>query len=96
MSVTDYQINAAVELAKKYGINKLLLFGSALTDPENAKDLDLGIEGLEGMKFFEFGGILENLIKIPVDIVDLTFEDRFIRYIKKTGKFIYDSSGKTN
>jgi predicted nucleotidyltransferase len=96
MAVTQAQIDTAVELAKKYGATKLLLFGSALTDPDNANDLDLGVDGIPGMKFFEYAGKLENIINIQVDIVDLAVEGRFINHILKVGKFLYDTTTNFN
>ncbi len=96
MAITNRNIEKAIELAQKYGATKLLLFGSALSDPENAQDLDLGVEGIQGLKFFEFGGILETLINARVDIVDLSINSRFVSHIKKVGKYIYDSSRSIN
>jgi len=96
MAVTKQHIDKAIELAKEYGATKLLLFGSALDDPGNANDLDIGVEGLMGMDFFEFGGVLENIINTSVDIIDLSVNDRFVNYINSIGKLIYDRTGKIN
>jgi len=52
MRVTQEHINKAVELAKEYGATRLILFGSALSDPQNARDLDLAIDGVPGLKVF--------------------------------------------
>ncbi|MCX7735438.1 MAG: hypothetical protein N2319_01880 [Candidatus Kapabacteria bacterium] len=41
MAITQEDIDKATELTKEYGATKLLLFGSALYDPENSKYLDL-------------------------------------------------------
>ena len=91
MAITKEQIDKAIELAKEYGATKLLLFGSALTDPENAYDLDLGIEGIEPSKFFLYGATLEDIIRKTVDIVPLEINSRFVEHIKKHGKYIYES-----
>ena len=50
MGITEGQIARAVALAKAYGATRLILFGSALEDPERAKDLDLALEGVAGWK----------------------------------------------
>lgn len=92
MAVTQEQINKAIELAKEFGATRLLLFGSALTDPENANDLDIGVEGIEPSKFFLFGGTLENILLISVDIVPLELKSRFVEHIIKYGKFIYEAA----
>ncbi|OGU12732.1 MAG: hypothetical protein A2X61_10080 [Ignavibacteria bacterium GWB2_35_12] len=91
MPVTQQQIDKAVEIAKEYGATKVLLFGSALEDPENANDLDIGVLGIPDDKFFQFGGVLENIIIKNVDVVPLNNKSLFIEYIKKHGKYIYES-----
>lgn len=96
MAITQEHINSAIQLAKEYGATRLLLFGSALDDPDNANDLDLGVDGLFGLKFFQYGGILETLIDKQVDIVDLSLDNVFINHIKQIGRYIYDSYGKVN
>jgi uncharacterized protein len=96
MAVTQEHIDKAIELAKEYGATKVLLFGSALTDPKNANDLDIGVEGITGIEFFEFGGMLENILNTSVDIIDLSVNERFLNYINSIGKLIYNSSGKVN
>ena len=78
-------------MAKKFGIKKLILFGNAIKDPENARDLDLACDGLPGWKIFEFGAKVEEELRIPVDIVPLTPATRFTQYIEKKGKIIYAS-----
>lgn len=90
MPITQKNIDRAIELAKEFGATKLLLFGSALTNPQKANDLDLGIEGIEPSKFFLFGGTLENIINKTVDIVPLEIDSEFVKYIKKYGKLIYE------
>lgn len=92
MAITQENINSAINLAKKYGATKLLLFGSALHDPQNAKDLDLGIEGIEPSKFFLFGADLEDIILKTVDIVPLELNSLFVEHIKKYGKYIYETA----
>ncbi len=93
MPVTQDHINKAIELAKEYGVSRLLLFGSALSEPEKAEDIDLGVEGIEPSKFFLFGGTLENILNKTVDIVPLEINSEFVKHIVKYGKFIYEKDG---
>lgn len=95
MAITKENIESAIKLAKEYGATKLLLFGSALTDPNNAKDLDLGIEGIAPNRFFLFGADLEDIISKTVDIVPLELNSLFVEHIKKYGKYIYETA-RTN
>jgi uncharacterized protein len=91
MAISQNQINKAVEIAKQFGATKVLLFGSALDNPENANDLDIGVLGIPGNKFFTFGGLLDEILKINVDVVPLNLNSQFTDYIIKHGKYIYES-----
>jgi len=89
MGITQAQLAKCVVIAKKYGVKKLLLFGSALQEPEKANDLDLACEGIPGWKIFEFGAVVEEELHIPVDIIPLRPETDFTRHIEKRGKVLY-------
>ena len=91
MPVTKHQIDKAVEISKQYGATKVLLFGSALEEPENANDLDIGALGVPNNKFLLLGAILEENLRINVDLVPLNFISPFVDYIKKHGKYIYEA-----
>jgi len=91
MSITAEHIEKAIELAKEFGVKKLLLFGSALTNPSIANDLDIGVSGISNSDFFIFAGKLEDSIRVSVDLVPLEINDPFVDYIKIHGKYIYES-----
>jgi uncharacterized protein len=59
MGVTQAHINKAIMLAKEYGATRLILFGSALSDPKNARDLDLAVDGVPGLSVFTLAGEME-------------------------------------
>lgn len=89
MGVSQDQIEQCIALAKEYGVKKLILFGSALEEPEKARDLDLACDGLEGWKIFEFGAWLEEELHMLVDVVPLSPPTHFTRYIERKGKVLY-------
>ena len=91
MPVTLEQINKAVGIAKLYGATKVLLFGSALDDMNNANDLDIAVLGIQENKFLVFGATLDIELGIQVDVVPLNNKSPFIDYIKKKGRYIYES-----
>ena len=88
MGVTEGQIARAVALAKAYGATRLILFGSALEDPEQARDLDLAFGGVTGWKLYELGARLEEELEISLDIVPLSPPTRFTRFIESKGKVL--------
>lgn len=83
MKITKTQMDRIIQLAKDYGADRLILFGSYLNNPDDAHDLDLACDGIGGWKIFEFGGQLENELRIPVDVVPLTPESRLTQLIEK-------------
>ena len=93
MSITQEQIEHAIALAKAYGASRLILFGSAVSDPEHARDLDLACDGVSGWKLYELGARLEEQLRIPLDLVPLDPPTRFTRLIEQRGKVLYESDG---
>ena len=91
MFITQEKLNRCIDLVKKYGGKKLVIFGSALENPETANDLDLACDGVEGWEIFELGARLEELMAGPVDLIPLTPPTRFTKYIEKQGKVIYET-----
>ncbi|MEK7360329.1 MAG: hypothetical protein AAB422_08140 [Planctomycetota bacterium] len=50
MPVNQTQIERIVALAKAYGTQRLILFGSALSTPEVSRDIDLACDGIPDWK----------------------------------------------
>ena len=88
MIIQPQQLDRIVEVAKSYGVTRLILFGSAATEPTKARDLDLACDGLYGWKFYEFGAQLEEELQIPLDLVPLSPPNRFTRLIERRGKVL--------
>lgn len=77
------------DCAKDYGVKEIILFGSALRDPQAANDIDLGVLGIQPQKFFAFYGDLLMKLRKPVDLVDLSESSKFTDLIFKRGIKIY-------
>ncbi|NBC18971.1 MAG: DNA polymerase III subunit beta [Bacteroidetes bacterium] len=91
MSITAETLRTAVELARSYGATRVLLFGSALSDPANAQDLDLATD-ISGLDLFAYAGQLEERLGISVDVVPLTPRTPFTDHIAQTGEVLYDAA----
>lgn len=91
MKIQQEHLNRAIELAKTYGVTRLLLFGSAATNLEQAKDLDLACDGIIGWKLYELGARLEEELNVPLDLVPLSPPSRFTDVIERRGKVLYDT-----
>lgn len=71
MPVIDEHIEAAKAIARQYGATRMVVFGSAVNDPEHAHDLDLAIEGVEGWTIWSLAAEIEENLDIPVDVIPL-------------------------
>jgi predicted nucleotidyltransferase len=84
------QIQKAVGMAQEYGATRLILFGSALETPAQARDLDLACDGIVGWKLYELAARLEEELGALVDLVPLTPATRFTRWIEAQGQILYE------
>lgn len=80
-----------VDIAKAFGVKRLILFGSALDSPETAADFDVACEGLDGWDLFRFGAKLEEELGTRVDVVPLRPDDRFSQYVAQRGRILYEA-----
>jgi uncharacterized protein len=78
-----------VELSRKYGVKRILLFGSAKGRTDQPRDIDLAVEGLPSKLFFKFYGELISDLSKPVDLVDLGRKTMFTNLILEEGIPLY-------
>ncbi len=76
-------------LALNYGVKRVLLFGSCLSEDGEARDIDLAVDGLAPDLFYNFYGDLLCSLSKPVDLVDLAGDSKFIRMINQEGMHLY-------
>ncbi len=91
MSVPEALIERCVAAAQTFGAKRLILFGSALDEPETARDVDLACEGVEGWDVFRLGARLEEELGVEVDLVPLSPDDKFSQHVARRGRVIYES-----
>jgi predicted nucleotidyltransferase len=87
--ITDRDKKTIQHIAHKYHASRVLLFGSALCDTEEARDIDLAVEGIADKDFYAFFGELLCTLSKPVDVVDISKKSRFIDLILKEGVPLY-------
>lgn len=81
--------NVILTSARKYSVTALYLFGSSLHDPAQARDIDLGVKGINPAMFFKFYGELMRRLSKPVDLVDLSQKTLFNELVEERGVKIY-------
>jgi len=87
--ITEKDKNVISLLARQYGVRKVLLFGSGTELEKEARDIDLGVIGIEPRRFFKFYGDLMFSLSKPVDLIDLSMDTKFNAIIKREGIPIY-------
>lgn len=88
------ELDNAIEIAKKYGIGKMYLIGSALhKEPDEIRDYDFGVKDVPAGSFFKFYGELLRVMSKNVDLIDLSGKlTKFKSIILREGKLIYDKT----
>jgi len=82
-------IEKAVEILKNEGCKEIYLFGSLVTGKYNKySDIDIGIKGLDPLKFFNVYGKLCSNIKNNIDLNDFDFNIDFFKIVKKHKELI--------
>jgi len=77
------------EISKKYGVKRVLIFGSSLDKKRKSNDIDIAVEGIAHKDFFKYYGDLLLQLSKPVDVIDLDGSSKFINLIKKEGELLY-------
>jgi len=87
--VSEKDKTTILHLARRYGVEKVLLFGSSAEPKSQANDIDLGVLGIAAEQFFKFYGDLIFDLSKPVDLIDLSKDTKFNALVKRDGVVIY-------
>lgn len=93
MALSPEDLDRCVEVLRRFGARRVILFGSALESLAEARDLDLAVEGLEGRLFFKAGTEAEKALPVSLDLIPLDPPTPFSRYVEKRGRVLYDRAG---
>jgi uncharacterized protein len=88
VTIRQEHINRAIEIARAFGVERLILFGSAAIDLQHARDLDLACDGVPGWKLYALGARLEEELRVPLDLIPLSPPNRLTRHIEQQGKVL--------
>ncbi len=83
-------IARSAEIARAFGVTKLVLFGSAAESPATARDIDFACEGLTGWDLFRFGARLGEELGKHVDVIALQPGDAFSDCVVEKGRTVYE------
>jgi len=83
--ISNIERTAIQAIARKYHATRILLFGSALSETQPSRDIDLAVDGVADADFFAFHGELLRTLSRPVDVVDLAQKTKFTDVILSEG-----------
>jgi predicted nucleotidyltransferase len=78
-----------IEIAKRYKVSKLYLFGSNISPERESNDIDLAVEGISARLYFKFYGELIFALSKSVDLIDLNKKSLFTDMVKSEGILLY-------
>jgi len=88
-SAIPRKAKVAAKLLISYGAKEVYLFGSRATGKaKRGSDFDLAIKGLPAREFYRAAGEVFELLRMPVDIVDLDSDSPFTRYLQAHGALV--------
>lgn len=90
--ISEHDKTAIVDIARRYDVKGILLFGSSVDPSREAKDIDLAVEGIAPARFFDFYGELLLALSKPVDLVELSRDSKFNRLVYRDGVRLYGQS----
>lgn len=90
--ISEQDKAAIVDIARRYDVKGILLFGSSVDPNRGAKDIDLAVEGIAPARFFDFYGELLLTLSKPVDLVELSRDSKFNRLVYRDGVRLYSQS----
>ena len=74
----------AVSALKASGASEVFIFGSVANGNEHkGSDIDIAVSGIPPEKFIKAMGDTADILKKPLDLVDLDDDTAFTRYLKK-------------
>lgn len=90
--LSDELLIAIIELAKKYNIQRLLIFGSrARGDYKERSDIDLAVSGGDVVRFsFDVDEETPTLLMFDVVNLDSVVQEELLESIAREGKVIYE------
>ena len=78
-----------INIAKKYKVKRIILFGSGIKRSGQNRDIDMAVEGVPDNLFFKFYSELIFNLSQPVDLVDLNKKSKFSEILLSEGFQLY-------
>lgn len=94
MNISQRVLNSIKELAEKYNLDKVILFGSrARGDNRERSDIDIAISGGNTVRFISSVDDIETLLSFDVVDMDSSVSKELMDNIGRDGVLIYEKVG---
>ena len=87
--ISEKDKKAILDIARKYKVKRIILFGSGSKELGKNRDIDLAVEGVPAKLFFKFYSELIFNLSQPVDLVDLSKKNKFSEILISEGVQLY-------
>jgi predicted nucleotidyltransferase len=90
MKLSVEQMEEVVAVLRQMGARRVLLFGSAVTSPASAQDVDVAVEGIPLRGLLEADARVHDILKMPTDLISREEMPAFFDLIRPTAKVLYE------
>jgi predicted nucleotidyltransferase len=91
MKIAPEQMRSVVDALKEFGARRVIIFGSYLESPENAHDIDIGVEGIPPRRLGAAELAVYRLLRLPFDLVSREETPQFFSMIEGNANTLYES-----
>jgi len=86
----ESEVKKVIDIAKEYGAEKIILFGSCIGDIKSAQDIDIAVAGVKPEFFFEMYGKILSETLTDMDLIPLEYaREHFLKRIFEQGRLLY-------
>jgi predicted nucleotidyltransferase len=86
----EKELAKIINISREFGANRVLIFGSCLSDIESANDIDIAVSGVKPKEFFKFYAKISLAVEDEVDLIDLDdIREHLRNRIISKGKLVY-------
>ena len=90
MVFTEAKLNQAVQVLRRMGAKRVVLFGSCATNPATAGDVDLAVEGIPLTRLLEADMEVHETMNAPTDLVSREENPALYDVVVRYGKVLYE------
>ena len=90
MVLAETKLDQAVLVLRKMGAKRVVLFGSYVTDPATASDVDLAVEGIPLSRLLDADVAVHATLHAPTDLVSREENPTLYDVVVRYGKVLYE------